>query len=91
MSKPIEGGRVTRRIALDSLDVRARVARLLKIAADDLTDGDNDTRRAQLAVNELSLINFDCALVDGKLADGDLPGAETAMMRIAAGGNETKR
>lgn len=85
MTRPKEGGSVARRIALDLQDAQLRVARLLKLASDDITDGDNDTRTAQKALSEVNLINFEMFAVNGKIADGALRDAETVSMRLASG------
>lgn len=57
-------------------------AELIAEIIDDLTDGDNDTRRALKAANLLGLKNVHLFDVGANLADGNLADAEAAGQRL---------
>ena len=84
MTKRRETGSGIRRTALDVQDICLAQAKLLSVAVDDLTDGDNDNRRALRALNALGLNNIGIFDVHVSLADGQLADAELIAMRLAA-------
>lgn len=85
MTKRSDTGSGSRRTALDLQDVHIAQAKLINAAVNDLTDGDNDTRTALKALNELGLMNMLGFDVQVSIADGALLDAEMAAQRLAAG------
>lgn len=84
MTKRTDTGRGARRIALDLQDVCLNNAKLIALAVDDLTDGDNDNRQALKALNELGLNNIGIFDVQVSIADAALMDAEMNAQRLAA-------
>lgn len=84
MTKRTDTGRGARRIALDLQDVCLNNAKLIAMAVDDLTDGDNDNRQALKALNELGLNNIGIFDVQVSIADAALMDAEMNAQRLAA-------
>jgi hypothetical protein len=69
-------GHISRRIAGKRMKHRAVTARLLTEAFDDISDGDNDNRRAARILMQLQELGMYEHHVDAQMYDGDLAGAE---------------
>lgn len=85
MTKRSDTGSGARRIALDLQDVHLHIAKKLKAAVDDLTDGDNDNRTALKELNDIGFINIGMFDVQVSIADKALLDAEAAAQRLASG------
>lgn len=74
-------GTISRRTAGKRMLHRVVTAKLLREAFDDVTDGDNDNRRAAQILMQLQEVNLLEYHVDALQYDGDLANAEQAAER----------
>lgn len=84
MTKAKDGGYAAKRIARDMQDICLSNAELINAALDDLLDGDNDTRTAEKALNELALRNIEAFALQTRIEGGDLTEAELLAEKLAA-------
>lgn len=90
MTKANENGNVASRVADDCMNVLRGIDHLLAEATDDLLDGDDDTSRAQKALNLARNKTFDLFAVQSKVARRNLVEAETLAEQAAAGGRQQR-
>lgn len=76
-------GNVAGRTIEDLLTVQEDSSDLLAIALEDLTDGDNDTRRAETAIVRAVLNTAGTAGVLSELRRGNMRNAEARAMQLA--------
>lgn len=74
-------GTISRRVAYRKMQHRKVTARLLGEAFMDITDGDNDNRKAAAILMRLQELNLYEHDVEARQYDGDLAGAEESAMR----------
>lgn len=75
-------GYAGRRVGKQLMKHSVNAAELLYIVLDDITDGDNDLRRATKAVNELNVRNAHLSDVGAEFVEGDFGAAEQAGKRM---------
>lgn len=74
-------GTISRRVASKKMVHLTNIARMLREAFDDVTDGDDDNRRAAKILMCLEEINLYQYHIEAHQFDGDLAGAEDAADR----------
>lgn len=88
MSEPSEhkvGGYISRQIAQNTAHSGVRVAELAADIIDDLTDGDDDNRRAIRAASELAELGVHLCDTQWKVADGNYAEAKRASFALIGG------
>ena len=71
-----------RRVGKQIMRHSSNVGELLFTIADDILDGDNDFRKAQRALHDLSRSNLNLSDLGACLSEGDLGAAEAAGARM---------
>lgn len=84
MTKAKEDGYAAKRVARDMQDILLTNAELINIALDDLLDGDDDTRTAERALNDLALRNIEAFALQTRLEGGNVSEAELLAQKLAA-------
>lgn len=84
MTKRIDKGYGSRRIALNMGDLCVQNQKLITTAVDRILDSDKQDIPTLKALNQLSLNNMEAFAVHGRIADGKLAEAELISERAVA-------
>lgn len=79
-----------RNIALSTAESAVRVAELAAIVIDDLTDGDNDNRKAIRAAAEIAELSVHLTHTQWLVADGNLTEAKKSARNLVENGRKTE-